>query len=260
MLSDPLGRFIGILGDHEDSRFFVGSFYCPSIDNEIKNFINNDIYKMIQSLEDKNQLPQFIVLAGDTNTPFSYKDKHGGSTKLKQGAINSFLGLQERFDLQDIYRVKNPESRKYTWTVTNPQIIQERIDVMFTSKNLHEFIVESEIIPPFKTCSDHGIPYIKIKGFGIPSRGPGIWKFNNALLQEEDFVYEMRQHIPLWVKEAQEYLEGRGDQWGFIKHKIGEFSRYFGAKIKKERQYLKDKIEAELAILSTNLHDDNIAQ
>ena len=55
-------------------------------------------------------------------------------------------------------------------------------------------------------------------------------------------------------------MEGRGDQWGFIKHKIGEFSRYYGAKLKKERQYLKDKIEAELAILSTNLHDDNIAQ
>ena len=49
VLKDPLGRFIGVLGDHEDGRFLIGSFYCPSLDNEIKNFINNDIYEMIQT-------------------------------------------------------------------------------------------------------------------------------------------------------------------------------------------------------------------
>ena len=224
ILKDPLGRYIAVIGDHDDGRFLIGSFYCPSNDQDIRNFVNNDLYKMMQALENQNQLPEFIILAGDTNTTFSQLDKEGGSKKQKQGAINAFLGFEERFNLQDIFRIKNPNSKKYTWCVTNPLIIKERIDVIFTSQNLHDFIVSTDITPPYKTCSDHGIPYVNIKDFGIPTRGPGVWKFNNALLLEEDFVYEMRQHLPAWINEAKASIKTKGDQWGFIKHKIGEFS------------------------------------
>ena len=34
---DPLGRYAGIVGDHEDGKFLVLSFYSPSIELEICN-------------------------------------------------------------------------------------------------------------------------------------------------------------------------------------------------------------------------------
>ena len=213
------------------------------------------------SLEDNNQLPQFTILAGDTNTTFSMKDKEGGSNKQKHRAINSFLGLQDRFNLQDIFRIKYPESRKYSWECINPTIIRERIDMIFTSQNLQDFVIESDIIPRYKTCSDHGIPFIHIKGFGIPTRGPGVWKFNNALLAENDFVFEMNKNLPIWIAEAKRDIKKSfGDQWGFIKFKIGEFSRKFGARLNKEQRALKNKIEFELNILSSNLNEQNKVQ
>ena len=79
------------------------------------------------------------------------------------------------------------------WPIWDNLIIRERLDVIFVSNSLQDFITETGIIPPYKTCSDHGIPFIKIEGFGIPTRDPGILKFNNQLLSDTGFVSEMKE-------------------------------------------------------------------
>ena len=105
--------------------------------------------------------------------------------------------MEEKFNLDDSFRLRNPELRKFSWEKTNPTIIKERIDIIFTSKNLQDFIVEADIIPRYKTCSDHGISYISLKGYGVQTRGPGTWKFNNSLLEEKDFIYEIDKNYSI---------------------------------------------------------------
>ena len=197
---DPQGRYIGIIGDHEEGKFLVLSFYCPSISREIRDFIINSIYTELENLGE--DLPQFLILGGDSNTVFSQLDKEGGNPNLKNDAITAFDQLKQRFSIFDSYRLKNPNRQEFSWEVLNPAIIKERIDVIFVSNSLQDYVSETGIIPAYKTCSDHGIPYVKIMGFGIPSRGPGIWKFNNQLLEESDFVSEIRDNIPKWLTEA----------------------------------------------------------
>jgi hypothetical protein len=98
-----------------------------------------------------------------------------------------------------------------------------------------------------------------VSGFGIPSRGPGLWKFNNQLLEDAKFVAEINEKIPTWTIEAETDLPDHtsGAQWGYIKHKIGEFSRDYGAKIKKGKLLLKLNLEKEIQTLSKNLNDGN---
>ena len=89
-------------------------------------------------------------------------------------------------------------------------------------------------------------------------RGPGVWKLNNLLLNEPEFVSEIKEKIPLWIKEAEnDLLDNIGSQWGFIKHKIGEFSREFGANLKKAKNLLKSNLEKELAQMSQNLYENS---
>ena len=160
----------------------------------------------------------------------------------------------------DSYRIKNPEKREFTWEVLNPNIIRERLDIIFVSNSLQDYVSETGIIPPHKTCSDHGIPFMKIVGFGIPSRGPGIWKFNNNLLTDSGFVSELKENIPQWILEAETDLPNKiGGQWGFLKFKIGEFSRSYGAKLKKSKILLKSNLEKELEKLSLDLNEENKA-
>ena len=228
---DPAGRYVGIVGDHEESKFLILSFYSPSVEREIRDFIINHIYEQLSNLGE--DLPQFIIAGGDTNTVFSTLDKQGGNLNFKHEAIHAFEQIKRRFSLFDPYRVKNPNKREYSWEVLNPAVIRERIDVIFVSTALQDYVTETGIIPPHKTCSDHGIPFIKIVGFGVPSRGPGLWKFNNQLLSDPVFVSELNDKMPQWTTEADSDLpENLGGECGFLKHKIGEFSRDYGAKLK----------------------------
>ena len=71
----------------------------------------------------------------------------------------------------------------------------------------------------------------------------------------------MRVKIPEWLMEANTDLPNNiGGQWGFLKHKCGEFSRKYGAKIKKAKRLIKSELEQELKNLSRNLNDTNKIQ
>ena len=214
--SDPEGRYIGIIGDHEEGKFLVLSFYSPSISREIRNFAIDHIYAQLISLGE--ELPQFLLLGGDTNTVFGPLDKQGGNLNLKHEAINAFEQIKQRFSLFDSFRLKNPNKQEFTWEVLNPTVIRERIDVIFVSNSLQDYVTETGIVPAHKTCSDHGIPYVKIVRYGIPSRGPGIWKLNNSLLSDSSFVSEMKAKIPQWTAEAETDLpDNTGGAMGVCK-------------------------------------------
>ena len=77
---DPQGRFTGIIGDHEEGKFLILSFYSPSVAREIRDFVIKYIYEQLESLG--QDLPQFLILGGDTNTPFSQLDKQGGNANF----------------------------------------------------------------------------------------------------------------------------------------------------------------------------------
>ena len=255
-INDPQGRYVAVVGDHEEGEFLILSFYSPSVENEIKNFVINSICTQLTSMD--VDLPQFIIIGGDSNTVFSNLDKEGGNPQLKNQAINSFETMKQNFGLFDTFRQKNPYKREYSWETLNPLIIKERIDIIFASNSMEDYITETGIVPVHKTCSDHGIPFVKIQGFGIPSRGPGLWKLNNQLLLDQSYISELKEQLPKWIIEGENDLPNDpGSQWGFVKHKIGEFSRNYGAKVKKAKVLIKTQLEKELKELHEVLSDEN---
>ena len=195
---------MGVVGDHEEGKFLIVSFYSPSVENEIRDFVINSICAQLTDMG--MDLPQFLILGGDTNTVFSNLDKEGGNPHLKNHAINAFETMKQNFGVFDTFRQKNPSKREYSWETLNPSVIKERIDLIFMSNSLQDFITETGIVPVHKTCSDHGIPFVKIQGFGIPSRGPGLWKFNNQLLSDQLFVSELKEQLPNWINEGENDL------------------------------------------------------
>ena len=59
---DPAGRYVGIVGDHEECKFLILSFYSPSLEREIRDFVINHIYEQLSNLGEG--LPQFIITGG----------------------------------------------------------------------------------------------------------------------------------------------------------------------------------------------------
>ena len=59
-------------------------------------------------------------------------------------------------------------------------------------------------------------------------------------MEMKKFIFEMKAKIQQWTAQAETDLsDNTGGQWGFVKHKFGEFYRQHGAKIKKAKMLLK---------------------
>ena len=94
-------------------------------------------------------------------------------------------------DLVDIWRIRNPDNKNFTWRQKNP-IIQRRLDYWFISDMLQEDVVKSEIVTSIKT--DHLAITLEIDSLDDQQRGPSFWKSNNSLLEDLVFVQSLREN------------------------------------------------------------------
>ena len=67
-------------------------------------------------------------MGGDLNCHLNpIIDKRGGHLIQRQAVINTIELLQSELDLHDIWRVKHPTKRNYTWSPSSP-LIFSRLD------------------------------------------------------------------------------------------------------------------------------------
>ena len=78
-----------------------------------------------------------IIIGGDFNVILDPEfDGLGGKPKLKESA-KIIEQIRLSFDLIDIWRVRNPNERRFSWRQKNP-VIQRRSDFWLTSSSLQE--------------------------------------------------------------------------------------------------------------------------
>ena len=96
--------------------------------------------------------------------------------------INILKSFIQKFDLHDIWRLYNPNTKDYTWSKNNP-FIARRLDFIFCNNSAISNInkVEHLTLP----CSDHRAVLVKVQTSHF-IRGPGIWRFNNSLLCDKN--------------------------------------------------------------------------
>lgn len=74
-------------------------------------------------------------------------------------------------------------------------LIQSRLeDQWWISDHLQTNTETVEIKPGVK--SDHSAIFLHLKFGSSNKRGPAYWRFNNSLLQDEQFVTKMKELIP----------------------------------------------------------------
>ena len=94
-----------------------------------------------------------VFLGGDLNvTCNSELNKRGGLKETRNRVINIIEYIKTQYNLCDVWRIKQPRQRRYTWKRSNP-FIHCRLDYwLITEVNL-DHIKTIEIIPSIK--SDH---------------------------------------------------------------------------------------------------------
>lgn len=125
---------------------------------------------------------QQIIAVGDFNLVFDIsKDKSGINESIHFKSLKKLESLTEIADLADIWRILNPEKRRFTWR-TKKANIQCRLDFFLISSSLCTGIENADILLGYKT--DHSLVTTNTNTKSNP-RGPCFWKLNTSLFEEE---------------------------------------------------------------------------
>ena len=183
-VTDNDGNLIGLNISIESKNISLITLYGPNSDNVV--FYEN-LNHIIEELGNDD-----IIICGDFNLVlnpeldyFNYLHINNPRSREKLLEVISDKGLI------DIYREQNENTRRYTWRKKNP-LKQARLDFFLVSESLLNSVNKADIVPSYR--SDHSMITVSLKLNNF-EKGKGLWKFNNSLLFNQDFINMIKQKI-----------------------------------------------------------------
>ena len=117
---------------------------------------------------------------------------------------------------------------------------------------MQEFTHNADIFPSVAT--DHSAITLSISGFKEMEKGPGLWKFNNSLIFDQNYITKLKNHIhSLKVDTSLDNNLDKQMKWEFIKYSIRIFTIKYSKGKAKEQKDKKQKLEQTLATLELDL-------
>ena len=177
-LSNKKGWVLVLDAGIDDSDFLLTNIYNANMEKEQVSVLN-ELITILSNLG--NTLNHNVIFPGDFNIFFDASlDAKGGTLTLKGLSVNKLIELIETLNLCDMQRKRNPKKRQYTFQQKHLSgIIQRRI-------------IQSEGLDALLT--DHSPVFCSIsKQNEVNKRkDTGLWKFNNSLISNTDFVKQMK--------------------------------------------------------------------
>ena len=95
---------------------------------------------------------------------------------------------------------KNPTKKIYTFRQKHsPGTVNCWLDYIFISNKPKKFCSDTDIIPAFKTAYSSAL--VTISNYNFFEPGPGLWKFNNSLIDDETFTNAFKKCIQNTINE-----------------------------------------------------------
>ena len=238
-LADDNGRYILLDVTVQGSNYILGNIYAPNKTKEQCSFFEDLQQKLYDFVTCQNQR---IIIGGDFNVVNDPDlDCSGGVPKVKESSkILDDICLN--YDLIDIWRIRNPEIKLFTWRQKKP-LIQRRLDFWLVSDFCQDEVEETSIKTAIRT--DHLTIVISFNSLDEQIRGPSYWKFNSSLTEDENYVSAINAKIPEWLEEFNEVTDKRV-LWDLIKYRVRQFTiKYSQERAQKKRQ---DLVEIETSL------------
>ena len=157
--------------------FNLVTIYAPNNDSP-------EFFTEIQNVVQKNE-SDYNIICGDYNLILdqaldSNNYKHVNNPKAR----STVLSMMSNLSLSDIYRQLHPTCQRYTWRKRNP-LKQARLDFFLITDTMSDLVKTCDIKAGYR--SDHSIITMDIV-LSKFNQGKGTWKFNNSLLQNQDYL------------------------------------------------------------------------
>ena len=226
----------------QEKIYVLINVYAPNKDKELVKFFDS----LLSILTNENlDSEENIVLGGDLNCPLNpLLDKKGGIFITKRKLVTSCIdNFQGKLDLVDIWRIKHPDMKSFTWSQKSPRIFC-RLDYWLISNNLGDFVGSTEIVSAVRT--DHDAISLEFGKLENELKGLGIWKMNCSLLDDEEYVNNVTEFIPIWIAEGRKELSDDRIVWDWLKYNIRVHAMHFSQRKAKERNEMENNLQNEL--------------
>jgi len=235
------GRYVAINGVFKNSQYKIASYYGPNQDDPT---VLLELIEIIRNMEGEN-----TILCGDFNLVMDLQmDKKGGNQTTHFKCRSALKEWMEEENLYEIWRVKHPSAKTFTWRSNTKPFIFCRLDFFITSAKVLNDCTECEIGPGLN--SDHSYVRLNIANNNV-KRGRGFWKFSKLLLENNQFEDRILNVI------NQTAIDNHGCSdtlmWDTIKSAIRGECISFSSRLKKDEKCALVRLEKELAELQNEL-------
>ena len=226
---DEKGRAQLLSFNHNEKLFLLINIYNHNTETEQVCMIRtvDNLLKKFSNLNDHN-----LIIGGDWNFILDKKlDATGGNPTLKLRSIAEFSKVKEKYNLCEIYRIRNPSKKRYTFRQKTPSLAR-RLDYFIISNTLQESVVKCDILTSL--ASDHSPFFMSIKTLNDSEKGSSYWKFNNTLVKNELYrkgLIDKINEIKIEYKDMDPQLK-----WELLKFEIRKFSIKFSKNLAKEKR------------------------
>ena len=204
----------------DDTDYILVNIYNANTETEQIKVLNN-FHPLLDSL-DIHQNKQ-IILAGDFNLFLDTTlEAEGGSPCLKKKSVAKLIKIKEHFDLCDIWRLRNPDVKQFTFRQKHASgFIQRRLDYFFISNSLQDVITHADFFAALST--DHSPVTISISKSKNCIHDHGFYKFNSSLLSDQNYVTKTKNLIQTFHSNVN-LIPNAQLKWELLKYEIQKFT------------------------------------
>ncbi|CAH3032039.1 unnamed protein product, partial [Porites evermanni] len=191
---DSQGRYIILKAEIKDKMYVLINIYAPNKDTCIIKFLNTLLFTLRKENLDEEEN---IILGGDFNCPLNpFLDKKGGILTPRKSVMSSTLLIFGEL-----------------------KILQKKVlRGVRTLQCLYDSVTGTDIFPAIKT--DHSAILLEFCNNVNDIKGPGYWKMNCSLLEDDDYINDITAKIPVWLAEGYKELSDNRNIWDWIKYNI----------------------------------------
>jgi len=183
--TDTDGRVLVAKRKHNGCVFQILNVYAPNQHSDHETFFGTLWHLMYRNVD--------TIMTGDFNCiPDILLDKWGGDNTFGDKGIMHLHAFADSLSLEDVYRVKNPGRKLFTW-FNGPH---GRLDRFYTLAAGRTQVRDHTCVP--FTYSDHHMVSINVQLGHSNPQGRGVWKFNTRLLKSEEFCAAVKNFLPQW--------------------------------------------------------------
>ena len=199
-----------------------------------------------------------LIVGDDWNVTLQAIDKKGGTPWRPTLYRDKLVSLMYRIGLIDAFRKSNPNVRSFSYESKSLKV-SSRIDFFLVSESIIKWVVKTNT--KASNAPDHKAIVLDLNILN-EKRGPGLWKFNNSLVEDNEYIGLIKENYPA-IHEKYSHLKDDRLKWELIKMEIRSltisYTKHKGKRCRNRVTELQNRLEALEKIINNSDNEESLS-